>query len=515
MSIDASGAVWRRRPSLRKVRLASWKWTGFGGCDCDKRLGSKPLPTYLITALTVACALFMENLDATVISTSLPAIAKDLHEDPISLKLALTSYLISVAIFIPASGWAADRFGARTIFRAAILVFILGSILCGISATLPELVGARVVQGLGGAMMVPVGRLLLLRSVERSELVSALSFLTVPALLGPMTGPLLGGFITTYFHWRWIFWINVPIGAIGIILASLFLDDIKGEALPLDVSGFLLCGLGLASLLFGLGGVGRGLIPWPAAIVLSGFGILALAAYGLHARRAAYPLLDLKLLSIKTFRASVAGGSLFRIGIGSIPFLLPLMLQTGFGLSAFRSGSITFIASVGAMAMKATAPRILRSFGFRRVLIFNAILSAAFLGCYGFFTPSTPVVVMMSLLLVGGFVRSLEFTSLNAIAYAEIDSVKMSGAVSLASVAQQLSLSLGVAAGAGALQGFALFSPGTDALALANFKWAFIAMAAVSLSAAFAFMRLPADAGSELTQSSSEKSVETIPPASQ
>ena len=473
------------------------------------------MPTYLITALTVACALFMENLDATVISTSLPAIAKDLHEDPISLKLALTSYLISVAIFIPASGWAADRFGARTIFRAAILVFILGSILCGISATLPELVGARVVQGLGGAMMVPVGRLLLLRSVERSELVSALSFLTVPALLGPMTGPLLGGFITTYFHWRWIFWINVPIGAIGIILASLFLDDIKGEALPLDVSGFLLCGLGLASLLFGLGGVGRGLIPWPAAIVLSGFGILALAAYGLHARRAAYPLLDLKLLSIKTFRASVAGGSLFRIGIGSIPFLLPLMLQTGFGLSAFRSGSITFIASVGAMAMKATAPRILRSFGFRRVLIFNAILSAAFLGCYGFFTPSTPVVVMMSLLLVGGFVRSLEFTSLNAIAYAEIDSVKMSGAVSLASVAQQLSLSLGVAAGAGALQGFALFSPGTDALALANFKWAFIAMAAVSLSAAFAFMRLPADAGSELTQSSSEKSVETIPPASQ
>jgi EmrB/QacA subfamily drug resistance transporter len=478
--------------------------------------GAILLPTYLITALTVACALFMENLDSTVIATSLPAIAKDLHEDPISLKLALTSYLISLAVFIPASGWAADRFGARTIFRAAILVFTFGSISCGMAGTLLGLVCSRVIQGLGGAMMVPVGRLLLLRSVERSELVSAFSFLTVPALLAPMTGPLLGGFITTYFHWRWIFWINVPIGAIGIILASLFLDDIKGGAArPLDVTGFLLCGLGLACLLSGLGGIGRGLIPFQTALALAGVGILDLAAYGLHARGAAYPLLDLKLLSIKTFRASVAGGSLFRIGIGSIPFLLPLMLQTGFGLSAFRSGSITFIASVGAMAMKATAPRILRLFGFRRVLIFNAMLSAAFLGCYGFFTPSTPVVVMMSLLLVGGFVRSLEFTSLNAIAYAEIDSVKMSGAVSLASVAQQLSLSLGVAAGAGALQGFALFSPGTGVLDLANFKWAFIAMAAVSLSAVAVFFRLPADAGSELTPSLSEKSTEAISPAVQ
>ncbi|MGI8567925.1 MAG: MFS transporter [Methylocella sp.] len=474
-----------------------------------------PLPSYLITALTVACALFMENLDSTVIATSLPAIAKDLHEDPISLKLALTSYLVSLAIFIPASGWAADRFGARTIFRAAILVFTLGSISCGMARTLLGLVCSRMIQGLGGAMMVPVGRLLLLRSVERSELVNALSFLTVPALLGPMTGPLLGGFITTYFHWRWIFWINVPIGAIGILLATLFLDDIKDEAWPLDVSGFLLCGLGLAFLLFGLGGVGRGLMPWQPATLLAGFGILALAAYGLHARGAAFPLLDLKLLSIKTFRASVVGGSLFRIGIGSIPFLLPLMLQTGFDLNAFQSGSITFIASAGAMAMKGTAAPILRRFGFRPVLVYNAVLSAGILGCYGFFTPSTPVALMMSLLFVGGFVRSLEFTSLNAIAFAEIDALQMSRAVSLSSVAQQLSLSLGVAAGAGALQGFALLNPDTDVLALENFKWAFVAMAAVSLSAVAAFLQLPADAGSELTRSRSGKSAEAISPAGQ
>ncbi len=450
-----------------------------------------------------------------MIATSLPAIAKDLHEDPISLKLALTSYLVSLAIFIPASGWAADRFGARTIFRAAILVFTSGSILCGLASTLPELVGARIVQGLGGAMMVPVGRLLLLRSVERSELVDALSFLTVPALLGPISGPPLGGFITTYFHWRWIFWINVPIGVAGMILATIFIEDIKEEAsAPLDVTGFFLCGLGLAALLFGLGGIGRGLMPWEAAIVLAGFGALALTGYVVHARRATFPLLDLKLLSIKTFRASVGGGSLFRIGIGSIPFLLPLMLQAGFGMTAFQSGSVTFIASVGAMAMKATAAPILRIFGFRRVLVYNALLSAGCLGFYGFFTPSTPLVFMMAWLLFSGFARSLEFTSINAIAYAEINSAKMSAAVSFASVAQQLSLSVGVAAGAGVLQGLAHVNPELPVLALANFKWAFVAMAAVSLSAAFAFMRLPADAGSELTRRS-EKAADAIAPAGQ
>jgi EmrB/QacA subfamily drug resistance transporter len=474
------------------------------------------LPSYLITALTVACALFMENLDLTVIATSLPAIARDLNEDPISLKLALTSYLFSLAIFIPASGWAADRFGARTTFRTAILVFAGGSILCGMAATLPGLVGARILQGLGGAMMVPVGRLLLLRSVERSELVNALSFLTVPALLGPVAGPLLGGFITTYFHWRWIFWINVPIGAAGLVLATLFIEDIKPKTLwPFDVIGFLLCGAGLALLLFGLGGAGRGLLPWQAALTMAGLGASALAAYGRHARLTAFPLLDLRLLSIKTFRASVTGGSLFRIGIGSIPFLLPLMLQTGFGLNAFQSGSITFIASAGAMAMKATAAPILRRFGFRPVLIYNAVLSAAFLGCYGFFTPSTPVALMMSLLFVGGFLRSLEFTSLNAIAFAEIDALQMSRAVSLSSVAQQLSLSLGVAAGAGALQGFALLNPGTGVLALDNFRWAFVAMASVSLTAVAAFLRLPAEAGAELTQRGTQSSTKAISPAGQ
>lgn len=457
------------------------------------------MPSYLITALIVACALFMEHLDATVIATSLPAIAADLHEDPISLKLALTSYLVSLAIFIPASGWVADRYGARNVFRIAVLVFTLGSIFCGLSRSLPELVGARIIQGFGGALMTPVGRLVLMRSVERRDLVRALSFVTIPALLGPIAGPLLGGFITTYFHWRWIFWINVPIGVFGVAVATIFIEDAKTGAIwPLDLKGFFLSGGGLACLLFGVALAGRGMAPAEASLALAGVGALALTAYVFHARRAAFPLLDLQLLSLRTFRAGVAGGSLFRVGIGSIPFLLPLMLQMGFGMNPFQSGSITFIASAGAMLMKGTAAPILRRFGFRRVLLFDAVLSAGFLASYGLFTPATPILLMMSVFLVGGFVHSLEFTSLNAIVYAEIDSGQMSRAVSLATVAQQLSLSLGIAAGAAALQGVAHLHPGADIFDAAHFRWAFLAMGLVSLSSALAFLRLPSDAGAEI-----------------
>jgi len=459
------------------------------------------LPSYFVSALTVACALFMENLDSTVISTSLPEIAREIHENPISLKLALTSYLFSLAIFIPASGWAADHFGARNIFRLAIIVFTLGSISCGFSSDLPELVAARAVQGLGGAMMVPVGRLVLLRSVEQSEIVNALSWLTVPALLGPLAGPLLGGFITTYFHWRWIFWINVPIGIIGLILATAFIEE-TGEKVfwPFDILGFFLCGFGLALVLFGLGGAGRGLVPWQIALLMGSAGLFALGLYAFHARRTQFPLIDLDLLRVKTFQTSVTGGSLFRIGIGAIPFLLPLMLQTSFAMNPFQSGSVTFIASVGAMAMKGTAAPILRTFGFRRVLVYNAVLSSAFFACYGLFTPATPLAYMMGFLLVSGFIRSLEFTALNAIAFADIPPDKMSRAVSFSAVAQQLSLSVGIAAGAGALQGFALLDPSRDAFALEHFRFAFMTTAAISLTGALAFIRLPWGAGANLVR---------------
>jgi EmrB/QacA subfamily drug resistance transporter len=458
----------------------------------------RPLPRYALTALIVACGLFMENLDATVIATSLPAIAVDLKEDPLSLKLALTSYLLSLAIFIPASGWAADKFGARTIFRGAIIVFTLGSVACGLSSSLSQFVAARMLQGIGGAMMVPVGRLVLLRSTERKDLVRAMTYLTVPALLGPIAGPPIGGFITTYFHWRWIFFINVPIGLVGVVLVGLFIENIRAEkAWPLDVKGFLLSGAGLSMLIFGLTVAGRGFVVQEVVFSLVGLGAILLVLYCLHARASEFPLLDLRLLKIPTFRASLVGGSLFRVGIGAIPLVLPLMLQVGFGMNAFQSGSVTFVAAAGAMLMKATAEPILRLFGFRRVLIFNAILSSVILAGYGFFTPMTPVVLMMAFLLLGGFFRSLEFTSLNVIAYADLDPAMISRATSFSAVAQQLSLSLGVALGAGVLE-IARQTRGETAIALADFQWAFVVIALVSAVSVLSFLRLPADAGADL-----------------
>jgi len=463
-------------------------------------LRRKSLPRYILTALIVACALFMENLDGTIIATSLPAIALDLHEDPIALKLALTSYLLSLAVFIPASGWVADKFGAKRIFRLAILVFTLGSIACGLSNTLPQFILARVLQGLGGAMMVPVGRLVLLRSVQRSEMVRALAYLTLPALIGPVIGPPIGGFITTYFHWRWIFWLNVPIGILGIALATIYIDDIReSEVWPLDVRGFLLTGCGLSLLIFGLSISGRGFIAplWVAAMVLTG--ALCLLAYVRHAHKTAHPILDLRLLQIRTFRASVSGGSLFRIATGSITFLLPLMLQLGFGMDPLQSGLTTFISSAGAMVMKTAAPGILRQFGFRNVLINCTLLSSIMLGAIGFFTPTTPILLMMAVLLIGGFFRSLEFTSVNSLAFADIEANSMSRATSFSSVAQQLSISIGVAAGASILQVMRWWS---GSLEVVHFQWAFLIMAAVLLSAIFTFLKLPEDAGSDLARRS-------------
>ncbi len=456
------------------------------------------MPRYALTALIVACALLMENIDGTVISTSLPAIARDLHEDPIALKLALTSYLLALAVFIPASGWVADKFGTRIVFRAAIVVFTAGSILCGLSSSLGGFIAARVIQGTGGAMMVPVGRLLLLRSVERRDLVKAMAYLTIPALLGPMLGPPVGGFITTYFHWRYIFWINVPIGILGVTLVTIFIENIKdADVRPLDVPGFFLSGIGLASLVFGLTILGRGFIPTWSVLALMGFGAVVLGFYIRHARRVAFPIIDLALLEVRTFRVSVTAGSLFRIGIGAVPLLLPLMLQLGFGYTPLRSGLTTFVAALGAMAMKATASPILDRFGFRRVLVVNGLIGAAFIGVNGLLSPATPVAVVLGILLVGGYFRSLQFTGINAIAYADIPQERMSRAVGFASVAQQLALSVGVALGAGVVQ---IAQAGRQGpLTLSDFHWAFAAVALIGASSVLVFWRLPADAGDTLS----------------
>ncbi|MBP0597923.1 MFS transporter [Herbaspirillum sp. LeCh32-8] len=456
------------------------------------------IPRTFIIPLIVACALFMEQMDSTVISTSLPALALDMHVDPISLKLALTSYLVSLAVFIPISGWMADRFGSLTIFRSAICVFMLGSILCGVSSTLPEFVAARFFQGIGGAMMVPVGRLVILRSVEKVNLVKALSYLTIPALFGPVLGPPLGGFITTYFHWRWIFFINIPISILGLYLATRFIPDLKAdEVAPLDWPGFLLSALGCSLLMMGLATAGRHLISGQVSLACVAGGVLFLALYVWHARRAKAPLIDLTLLKIPTLQAGVYGGSLYRIGIGAIPFLLPLMLQLGFGYTPFHSGLLTCASAAGAMFMKTIASRFLQRFGFRKVLLVNGALGILGLWAIALFTPHTPYIVMMLVLLVGGCFRSLQFTSLNAISYADVDKVRLSQATSMASVAQQLSIGMGVV-----LAGFALQASneiqGHAALVAADFWPAFLTVGAVASCSLFMLRRLPPNAGAEM-----------------
>src|SRR5688500_933775 len=394
--------------------------------------------------LIVACALFVENMDSTVLSTSLPAIAADLATDPIALKLALTTYLLALAVFIPISGWVADRFGARAIFVWAIGVFLVGSIGCALSDSLGTLVAGRFVQGMGGAMMVPVGRLVLLRTIPKSEIVQALSWVTIPALVGPMVGPPLGGFITTYFDWRYIFLINLPIGALGMILALRFIPNAREQPPPLDWLGFALAGGGLGAAMFGFSTLGQHLIPLEVAVAALVLGLAALVGYVVHERRHEHALLDLDLFRLATYRAGVIGGSLFRIGVGATPFLLPLMFQLGFGLSPVQSGLLTFVSAMGAIFMKTLAARILKALSFRRVLLWNALLAAAILCSFGLFRPTTPGLVIIATLLMSGCCRSLQFTSLNAISFADVDAKRMGQASSLSVMLQHLEISLGV-----------------------------------------------------------------------
>ena len=453
----------------------------------------------VLVPLIVACALFMENLDSTVLATSLPAIARDFGESPVRLSFAITSYLFSLAVFIPISGWIADRFGARNVFRAAIVVFLLGSILCGLSGSLWELVGARMLQGLGGAMMVPVGRLVLLRSVTKAEMVGAMAWLTVPALVGPVIGPLLGGFITTYAHWRWNFWINIPIAVLGLVLVTRYIPDLPQPRPPrFDTGGFLLTAAGLVGLMFGFETIGRDIVPGWTSAVLLGVGAVCIGLYVAHAARTTHPVLDLGLLAVPTFRAAIIGGFLFRIGIGALPFLLPLLLQAGFGLDAFQSGQLTFAAALGALTMKFAAKPILRRFGFRRVLLGNALLSGLSLAAIALFRPDTPHLVVLGVLLVGGFFRSLQFTSINTLGYADIDQQRLSRATSFTSMAQQLALSAGVATGAIALHATMAARAGST-LSPGDFVPAFLLIGACAVLSAAAYLRLPHDAGAEVS----------------
>ncbi|WP_448204067.1 DHA2 family efflux MFS transporter permease subunit [Azospirillum sp. sgz302134] len=447
----------------------------------------------------VACALFMENLDATVIATALPQIARSLGEDPLRLSLAMTSYMLALAVFLPVSGWAADRYGARTIFASAIAVFTVGSVLCGLSNGLFELVAARVVQGMGGAMMVPVGRLILLKTVPKDRLVGAMAQMTIPALVGPALGPLVGGFIATYASWRWIFFINVPIGLIGIALVLALIPNVREEEIdPFDGRGFAFSAMALAALMFGLENVGRTVMPPAAVAGVLAVGVVAGGLYLRHARRVARPVLDPSLFRLPTYGASILGGTLFRIGIGAVPFLMPLLLQVGFGRTPFESGALTFAGAVGALTMKTLAGPILRRMGFRRVLIGNALLSGAILMSYAAFRPETAHWVILGALLAGGFFRSLQFTGLNSLAYAEVPPPRLSRANTLSSVMQQISLSLGVAVGALVLHLTQVFAGGA-ALAPVDFVPAFLTVGAMACVSALFFVPLPPDAGAEIS----------------
>ncbi len=459
----------------------------------------EPPPYDRIVPLIVATALFMDNMDSTVIATSLPAIARALGTNPLALKLAVTSYLLSLAIFIPASGWTADRYGARNVFRLAIGVFVLGSIGCAASHTLTEFVFARIVQGMGGAMMTPVGRLIMVRSIHKRHLLNAMSLVTIPALIGPICGPPLGGFITTYASWHWIFLINVPIGLAGIALATRYIVNVHVERSdPFDYAGFVLSGLGIAGLAFGLSVMGLDFLPASIVIALLAVGAISSIGYVFHARRAPAPILDLSLLRLPTFRASIFGGFLFRLGIGALPFLLPLLLQLGFGLNPLQSGLITFTTALGSMFMKAAVASVLNRFGYRNVLVYNALISSAFLAACATFVHGMPYAAMVGILLSGGFFRSLQFTSINTIAYAEIDPPRMSRATSMVAAAQQLSLSTGVAVGALVVE-ITLRLKHSQSMGINDFPPAFLFVSLLAASAALIFLRLPPDAGAELS----------------
>ena len=446
----------------------------------------------------VGCALFMQMLDSTVVATALPMMAESLGASVVDTNVVITSYLLAVAVFVPVSGWAADRYGAKRVFTAAIILFTLSSVGCALAQSLNHLVIGRWMQGLAGAMMVPVGRIILLRKVPKDELLKAMAFLSMPALLGPLVGPPVGGFFVTYASWHWIFLLNVPVGILGIALVRRYIrDDFPRSDVRLDWPGFILSGISIASLVMGFEAIGhRSLPPLPLAGLLA-LGLVCGGLYVLHARRAANPIIDLSLLKVPTFSISILGGNLCRFGIGATPFLLAIMLQVGFGLSALAAGLITFTGAAGALLMKLVATPIIHRFGFKRVLAVNAVITGIFVALCALFRADTPIWLMMAILIAGGFFRSLQFTAVNTLTFADLDARAMSRASSFSAMAQQLGISLGVATAA-VVMNFSMHWRGATELALTDVIWGFIAIGAITAVSTLSFLRLPANAGSEL-----------------
>ncbi|MEO3472380.1 MFS transporter [Roseomonas sp. CAU 1739] len=450
-------------------------------------------------ALIVASALFMQNLDSAVLATALPSMARDLGEDPSRLGAAITSYLVALTVFIPFSAWIADRFGAKRIFMLAILVFVFSSVLCGRSQGLGELIACRILQGIGGAMMVPVGRLLLLREVPKKDMLSAMAWLTMPALLGPVTGPPVGGILTDLWSWRSVFWINVPIGLIGFALVAWKIPHVPPLKMgPPDVVGLALTGAALALVMFGLETVGRHVVP--AAVSWAGLalGLVAGVFAVRHCRRVPRPAVDLSLLSLATFRDAAMAGSIFRSGAGAVPFLIPVMLQIGFGMSASQSGLVSFATALGAFAMKPLVRPLLRRTGFRGALMSNGVVAAIGIAALALVGPGWPSIAIFALLAAGGLARSLQFTAMNTLAFAEVPSERMSAATAFYGTLQQLTPALGVVLATATLEVSSSLAGRVDLLPV-DFSRGFLVAAVVVLMSVPLHARLAADAGEEVS----------------
>ena len=443
--------------------------------------------------MITASAFFMQMFNSTILNTALPAIAESMGRSPFSMQLAVISYSLTVALLIPLSGWLADSFGTRRVFLGSVALFVIGSLLCAVSGSLPQLVGARVVQGIGGAMMVPVSRLTLMRAYDREDFVRVFNFITIPGLVGPVVGPIVGGWLVTYASWHWIFLINVPLGLVGLVYALRLFPDFRQPRGPFDYVGFVLIGVGVLAMSWGLeltGGRNSSPVQACALIVL---GLLSVVVYVFHARRFRFPIITLKVFHTRTFCVGIAGNIVARLGIGSIPFLVPLMLQVGLGYSADIAGLILIAPAVGSIMTKTVVLHLLKRFGYRRVLLFLTLSIAGIFMCMGLQQPGWPLMLLVIQLLVQGMLMSGQFTSMNTITLGDLPAETASDGNSLLSVSQNLSISFGVAISTAMLRFFS--SSGGELHALHS---TFVAVGLMTAASAFIFMLLRPEDGAQL-----------------